>query len=218
MPTLSLHVPSRTVLVAGRLRTAFERRGFTALPKPPGVILAGFRLALVPAGPSAVWVHTDVVDALPDELGRLLSQDLRATVTTIGTADDIVAVELAEGGRVSSSLSVRGTEVLQSAGLELQFGLDTHGSVDQLLADRGLGDFRRTFEQALTVPGNVVLGFSPKAGAGEVIEIDPGLACPMCREAMRRITGPHGVFYGCVRYPTCKGRLTEKQADGQRTR
>lgn len=33
------------------------------------------------------------------------------------------------------------------------------------------------------------------------------VACPRCRQPMRRIIGKLGPFWGCSAYPTCEGRL-----------
>lgn len=34
---------------------------------------------------------------------------------------------------------------------------------------------------------------------------DQEIACPDCGEAMKIRRGKHGVFYGCIDYPACKG-------------
>lgn len=217
---LSFHVPTRPMLVAARLRILFERRGMTLLAKGETPSLTGFQLALVPAGPTATWLYTDVFDALPDELGRELSQELRVVVHAVGTAEDVVAVERAEAGRVTATVSARGATIL--AGEDTDFARDVASGqrLDQVLLARGLGGFERSFEDIRGLPGVLTLGFAPKVTPGtaadEVIEIDASLSCPTCGEAMRKVTGPRGVFYGCVRFPLCRGKLTEKQAAAQR--
>ena len=206
--TLALYVPSKPVLIAARLKAAFEKRGMQVLARAAETPLSGFRIAIVPSGPDAAWLHTDVPDALPDELGRLLSQELRVRVTCVGAAESLVAIEIAEAGRMTGAATERDGKLLDSTGDLVGVG----GLVDHLVA-AGLSDYARSFEAALAAPRALVLGLLPKAGDGEVIEIDPTLSCPICGEAMRHATGPHGSFFGCVRFPTCRGRLTEKQAE-----
>ncbi|MBT9559152.1 MAG: topoisomerase DNA-binding C4 zinc finger domain-containing protein [Myxococcales bacterium] len=218
---LSFHVPTRPMLVAARLRVLFERRGMTLLPKDVAPPLTGFQLALVPAGPTATWLYTDVFDALPDELGRELSQELRVVVHAVGTAEDVIAVERAEAGRVTATVSVRGTTVLAGEGTDLAREVEGGRTLAEVLAAQGLGAFGRHFDDIRGLPGVLVLGFAPKATSGsaadDVIEIDASLSCPTCGEAMRKVTGPRGVFFGCVRFPLCRGKLTEKQAAAQRS-
>lgn len=33
----------------------------------------------------------------------------------------------------------------------------------------------------------------------------PSPTCPLCGKRMRRRCGPHGQFYGCEKYPGCRG-------------
>ncbi|NLG10512.1 MAG: hypothetical protein GX562_03135 [Coriobacteriaceae bacterium] len=34
-----------------------------------------------------------------------------------------------------------------------------------------------------------------------------GIRCPLCGAPMKKRTGKHGPFYGCSRYPKCKGTI-----------
>ena len=203
---------TRPILVAARLRAIFERLGYSLTPSRPGAgagPLDAFRLVIAPHDTGA-WVVTDVGDALPDELGRLLSQELRATATTVGWTGDVTAVEVAEHGRAVRSLAVNGATVLDGEWPELLARLSAGRAA--ALASLGLAGFDLDVTAAAALPRAVALDLVPPKGKGEVIEIDPELSCPLCRQAMRRVTGPHGVFYGCIRFPDCKGRLTAKAA------
>jgi HJR/Mrr/RecB family endonuclease len=34
--------------------------------------------------------------------------------------------------------------------------------------------------------------------------------CPECNSAMKKVKGPYGYFYGCIKYPKCKGKSKSK--------
>ena len=42
-----------------------------------------------------------------------------------------------------------------------------------------------------------------------------GVACPSCKGPMREIKGPHGTFFGCMKYPKCKGTRPGKEEAAQ---
>lgn len=43
------------------------------------------------------------------------------------------------------------------------------------------------------------------------------VACPTCRQPMRRITGRMGPFWGCTAYPACAGRLYDRDGKPSET-
>ena len=206
----------RPINVAARLRVHLERMGFVALQKGAPAAPDGIRVALVAAGPAACWIPPDHADAVPESLGRILSQDLRCRVTSVGRIEDVVVYEVADGGQVVEKLAVSGNRVLESAGSPHEAAVIAGAALEDRLREDGLEGLGRTFEQALTERRTMVLAFAARSAAGDAIEIDPLLACPSCGSAMRQLSGAYGPFYGCVRFPDCRGRLTVKQADAQR--
>ena len=46
----------------------------------------------------------------------------------------------------------------------------------------------------------------------EVLEIDPLVTCPVCGAPTAEQRGRFGAFFGCVRFPACRGRRTLAEA------
>ena len=204
--------------MASRLRVLLGQRGFLALPPRTSAPLDGIAVVIRLTGPATCCIHSVHPEALPDELGGMLSEALRCRTTTLLATDVLTAYEAAEQGRSVEKLVARGNEILEEEGSSyVPLVTDGRPLLDCLRSD-GMDGLDFSFEQAATTPRALCLAFAPKPGGKdqEVIEIDPLLSCPSCGEAMRAIDGGFGRFYGCVRYPDCRGRLTEKQAEQQR--
>ncbi|MFT5431910.1 MAG: hypothetical protein ACI9OJ_002608 [Myxococcota bacterium] len=213
---LILYIPSRPMLVAGRLRFHMEQRGFALMPPGQSAPATGFSLLIRPDGPGC-WVHTDVADAIEGEFGQLLSQELRCQVTTIGTAGTVFAYENAFQGVVTEKLAADGNSILESLNSPHEATVKSGSALRDLLAANWISALDMPFEEARGTRRTMTLGFAPRRSqSDETIEIDPLLECPMCQSAMKTTTGPHGTFFGCVRFPDCRGRLTTKQAEAMR--
>lgn len=212
-------VESRAMLVATRVRSAMERRGFATLKPGVEAPLDGFTLVIRATGPMRCWIHPDHPDAVPDELGQILSQELRCRAISVAVMGEICAFEQAEGGTVVEKLAVRGAEVLEDAGSPLTEQVKEGASLAGLLRARGLDGMDVDFETARATRRAISISFAPRQARGEQdeIEIDPTLSCPNCKSAMRVMQGRFGPFYGCVRFPDCRGRLTQAQAEHQRS-
>ncbi len=218
---LVLFVETRAILVASRLRVTMERRGYAAVPRGMPVPDDGFSIVIRNAGPAACWIHPDHPDAVPDELGQSLSHELRCRVTSLVRLDAICAYEVAEGGRLTEKMAVNGAEIVEEQTARHAAAVQGGAVLADLLTADGLDGLSISFEDAAAERRAMKLDFAPLPGRGaaqDAIEIDPGLSCPICKEAMRVIEGGYGRFYGCVRFPQCKGRLTEKQAEAARVR
>jgi hypothetical protein len=204
------------MLVAGRLRFHMEQRGFALMPPGQPAPATGFSLVIRPDGPGC-WVHTDVADAIEGEFGQLLSQELRCQVTTIGMAGTVLAYENAVQGVVSEKLAADGSTVLESLNSPYEAAVTSGSPLRDLLAADWISALDMPFEDARNTRRAITLGFAPRRSQSEeTIEIDPLLECPICQSAMKTTTGPHGTFFGCVRFPDCRGRLTNKQAEAMR--
>ena len=210
---LSFYIESRSMLVAGTLRRVFEQRGFIALPGGRPAPVTGFTLAISTAGPAACWLMPDLVEAVPDELGELLSSALQCRVTSIASVGSIQAYAVSSGGRILEKLAVDGTTVLDDFDSPHRAAVLAGGTIIECLEGTGLHAANRTYDDIASAKRTLKLSFAPKERSGvEAIEIDPTISCPVCDSAMRKNSGRYGVFWGCVRYPECRGRLSEKQA------
>lgn len=213
-----IYLETRPMLVAGRLRVHMEQRGYGMVKGPIGLGQTGFRMLLRPHG-AGCWIHADDADAVPENLARILATELRCTATSIVTADDVCAYEITTAGNVTEALAARGDEVLEETASPLADPVRAGASLADLLVERGLDGHRLSFEEAVESIERrpLVLGFIARTREdAESIEIDPSLSCPHCGAAMRKAEGKYGEFFSCVTYPTCKGRLTLKQAEAQR--
>lgn len=211
---LILHVATRAILVAGRLRAHMETRGYLALDADAEAPPECVSITLASPDRASTWVHPDHPDAMHDDLGRLLSQDLQCRVTTIALAGDVCAYEVAERGSIAEKLAVKGTEVLEDQASPLAEAVAAGGRLPALLEAR-LGSFDAP-PGARPLVLRFVLRDKPRQRAEGDIEVDPLLSCPECGSAMRLAQGRYGPFYGCLRHPACRGRLSVKQADAQR--
>ena len=210
---LSLFIESRPMLVAGNLRRLFEQRGFLALPGGKQAPETGFTLAIAASGGTACWLIPDIIDAVPDLLGQLLSEALQCRVTTVATVSTIQAYEICDRGRPVEKLAIDGGNVLDELDSPHRDAAVSGRSIVDCLETSGLAGATQLYEDIAREKRTIRLSFAPRERAGtEAIEIDPTLSCPLCSSAMRKNTGRYGVFWGCVRFPVCRGRLTEKQA------
>ncbi|MCA9513694.1 MAG: hypothetical protein KC635_02015, partial [Myxococcales bacterium] len=116
---LSLYVEAPAARLAARLRAYLSARGWVLAGRGERP-LDGFELTLRSASRAAVWVLPSPPEAVPDELGAVLSQELAARVTTVLEAGDVCAYEVHERGRLLEKLAARGAEVLEDGGVEWQ--------------------------------------------------------------------------------------------------
>ena len=89
---------------------------------------------------------------------------------------------------------------------------------------KALGEFYGPFVRALQAAPPKMSAFRAEAQAGTVsapagkgsrrkgrggrkssAQADPSVLCPMCNSPMVRRKGSRGEFWGCSRYPACKG-------------
>lgn len=205
------------MLVAGQLRRFFEQRGYVALPGGKIAPDTGFTLAIAPVGRTACWLLPDIIDAVPDELGQLLSDALQCRVTSVAEVGSVQAYEVSANGRPLEKLAVDGDNVLDDMGSPHRRAVLSGQPIAACLEAAGLEGAAQTYEDAAAARRTLRLSFAPKERAGaDSIEIDPTLSCPKCGSAMRKNQGRYGTFWGCVRFPDCRGRLTEKQAEAAR--
>lgn len=215
---LSLKVDTRAILVASRIRTTMEQRGYGALDPGAPAHAQEFGI-VVRRGPDRnTWVHPEFAEAIPESLGTKLSHDLRCRVTTVVRAGQVTAYEIAENGSSIEKLAMNGEEILEDSGCRTGERVRQGEALSALLVEAGLTETERTYQEVLGLPGRKMpLRFAPlpgRAGAGGgELEIDPLLECPSCASPMQLQQGKFGEFYGCVRFPACRGRLTAKQAD-----
>ena len=214
---LSIYIESRPMLVAGRLRRLFEKRGFVALPGGKAAPETGFTLAIGGASPTSCWLIPDIVDAVPDELGKFISDALQCRVVSVAKIGPIQAYEVLAQGRTIEKLAFDGEHVVEELQSPHTSDVMSGTSVAECLERSGIAGAQMAFSDLAHERRTITLGFAPKAGSkAHAIEIDPTLSCPLCDAAMRRNHGRYGTFWGCVTFPECRGRLTEKQADAQR--
>jgi hypothetical protein len=214
---MSIHIESRPMLVAGQLRRFFEQRGFIALPGGKSAPDTGFTVAITPIDRTACWLIPDIIDAVPEELGQLLSELLQCRVTSVAVLGSIQAYEISDRGRPQEKLAVDGDNVLDDLNSPYHSEVIAGETIATCLERSGLVGALQTYSDAIENKRTLRLSFAPKERIGmESIEIDPTLSCPLCGSAMRKNTGRYGVFWGCVRFPACRGRLTEKQAAASR--
>ncbi|MFT7624012.1 MAG: hypothetical protein ACI9WU_003198, partial [Myxococcota bacterium] len=210
---------TRPMLVASRLRIAMERRGFAAVPKGEPMPDDGFTLAIRRTGPADCWIHPDHPDAVPDELAQLLSSELRCRVTSIAQMGTVCAYEVADSGTIAEKLAADGSKILESTQGRFEARVAGGESLNALVLEAGWDGLSVSFAEACETRRAMVIGFAPLPGrhSAEEIVIDPGLSCPVCGQAMRTVEGRFGAFFGCVRFPTCQGRFSEKEAEKVRT-
>jgi len=208
---LALYVEAPTSRVGGRLRTLMQQRGYQMLKgeaPPPD----GFALRVTAVGRAGAWLHPDPPDAFPDGTAKLLSEALRARVTTVLRAGGITAYEVCAGGRVVEKLAAHGAQLLEEQESRHAAAVEGGASLEELLIEDGLAQGFAPFDAdhgGRTVV--LVLGLAGKK-AGETIEIDPLVTCPECGEASVLRQGRFGEFYSCVRFPDCRGRRTLAEA------
>lgn len=214
-PHCAFWVEAPPVRLAGRLRVQMQRRGYALVPGDGATPLGGFALTVVAVGRDGAWVHPDDADALPDGFARLLSAELGARVTTVVEADGLCAYEVALRGEVVERLAARGTEILEDQASPHAGAVAAGAPLAERLVASGLDGFRRPDPASSGAPRGVIgLRFAPVNAKppSEVLEIDPLVTCPACGAPTCARQGPYGAFYGCVRFPACRGRRTVAEA------
>ena len=219
---LTIFAASRAIRVASRLRTAMEAQGFGALDPGARPHPQEFGFVLRPtADRSLTCIHPEFAESVPETLTMRLSAELRCRVTSVVRAGPITAYEVWEAGERSEKLAVQDDKILEEASSPYSEEVRRGANLAALLEAAGLDGVERSFGDAKQGSGRpMLLRFAPlgRSSAAEEIEIDPLLTCPLCKSPMRVVSGAFGAFYGCVRFPGCRGRLTEKQARTARNR
>ncbi|MFT7579963.1 MAG: hypothetical protein ACI9MR_001630 [Myxococcota bacterium] len=215
----SLHLNAPPPRVAAALRRHLEQGGFRLLRLAPGTEPAADALVCILAQGDArtTWLHLDPYDAVPEGLSRILSEVLRCEVTAIAHQDDLVVTETAAGGNVVSLLAVRDKTVLEESRSPYSERFAEGETLQTQLAEAGYGEAFRPLDAIRAGRASTLAFRLLSRPDAEVVEIDPGLSCPECGQAMQKRTGRWGDFYGCIRFPDCRGKLTDAQATAQRT-
>lgn len=234
---LHIFVQSKVVRVASALRRYFQMHGIVLAPlvPPVGTEPAGTEPvgAEQPGAATIPEAHTlelvirearrhpwlsvslDPPEAFEEDLAAFLSMELNCDVAALVGLDDTFGVRRWSLGRVVDRLNrVEGALVDDSGGEWLDAARQS-GEVSAVL--RGLGVGHASFGASPEAPQSggraVTLRGVARAGRGPEIEVDPLLACPDCDGPMMARQSRHGTFFGCVRYPECRGLLTEEQAE-----
>lgn len=202
MPELVLFVRATPMQVASALRRHFAMRGYEVAP--PGSaepVAVRFRLG---AG-ADVALTASPLDAVDELLAATLSQTMRTRAVTVIQGDDIAALKRWEMGRLVEGAGVVRGEVVEGQGTPLAARLAA-GELAALLSELGI-------DPKVGARKAIELGLTQRASrAREEVVVDPSLSCPRCGAAMASRKGRFGEFWGCVRYPSCEGRLTAVQA------
>lgn len=209
---LSLRVDAPAARLAARLRAYLLARGWVLAERGERA-LDGFELTLRAVERAVVWVLPSPPEAVPGELGAVLSQELGARVTTVLEAGEVCAYEVHERGRLVEKLATRGAEVLEDSGGPFGAQVGAGAALPALLMEAGLS------APDVGVGRDITLVFRPRVqAAAEAIEIDPLVTCPVCGAPTRLASGRFGPFYACVRYPECRGKRTVAEAKRLRDR
>lgn len=205
MSELTLYVRATPLQVAAALRRHFAMRGFdVAAPSSAEPAAMSFRVG---AG-ALVAVTAAPADAVDELLAASLSQTLRTRAVTAVDGERIAAVKRWEQGRLVEQAGVMGGQVVDGQGTPLAERLAA-GELGAVLAELGIDTAAPTRA--------VDLSFVQRGGRGAPeLVVDPGLACPRCGGPMASRKGRFGDFWGCLRYPSCDGKLNATQATALR--
>lgn len=211
--TLALCVEAPAARLGARLRAWLGTQGWALLADGAELPLDGLTLTLTAVDRARTWVVADPPEATPEALAAFASQELRARVTTILVSGEVTACEVHEGGREIGRLVVRGAEVVELDGAAFEgVALDGAAARDALA--------RAGLDPAGIEGRSMALRFAPvrRRAPAEVVEVDPLVTCPRCGAPTQRRASRFGAFYGCVRYPGCRGRRSEADAQEMRAR
>ncbi len=205
-PLLVIHVAAPPTRLAGRLKALMEARGWRLLRGDGDVPIDGFVLRVTAVGRAAGVLRPEPVEAAPAELARLLSQQLRARTVTYAESGPIIAYEACEGGRVVEKLVLRGAEVLEEVDSPHTARAVAGESLRALLAAAGVDGLGEPPPGARSLS----LRWSPPAGVAgaEEIEIEAVITCPRCASPLTKRPGRYGEFWGCIKFPRCRGKRT----------
>lgn len=213
-PILTVHISASAVPVAACLKRYFAMRGY--LPSPPSsdeppVV----EFVIVSAPPRGyVTIVPDPPEQCEDPVVAYLSQQLRARSYLV----------LLDGASAMAKRFDVGLETASATLTPEGFVSTGDASLGDLLKapdgpQAGLETLGLRYLTLGTVDprGLIRLGFVPSGRrASASLTIDPLLHCPICKHPMVERIGPQGRFFGCSRFPACKGSLSEAQANKQR--
>lgn len=206
MPELVLYVRATPLQVAAALRRHFAMRGFDVAP--PGSNEPAAMHFRIGAGP-LVPITAAPIDSVDELLAATLSQVLRTRAVTVVDGERIAAVKRWEQGRLVEQAGVMGGQVVDGQGSELAGRLEA-GELTAVLDELGI-------ERGAEVRRAVDLSFVQRGGRGATdLVVDPALSCPRCGGPMASKKGRFGDFWGCLRYPSCDGKLNATQATALR--
>jgi hypothetical protein len=189
-------------------------RGYVAAPPggadPPAVV---FRLVQRRTAGTTV-VRAEPKDQVDELLGATISQGMRTRATSVVLGDGVFALKSWDQGRIDEQGGVVDGRLVEGSGEGLAEQLRDGGDPLVLLRARGL-DPTASADDAVAVE----VGFLQRGRpASRDVVVDPLLTCPICEGPMAERKGRFGAFWGCLRYPECKGRLTVKEADAHRAK
>ena len=231
LPILSVHVKRPAIQVLARLKALLVDRGWVLVSpqasEEPHPLEASYVVLPGPRGGfTGVW--PSVAEAHPEDFGAVLSSSLDADVREIvlGRAGTPFAYRHIESGRDIAKLGVVATVVAEREGEDevTKAVLDGSSPVDALADQAEISDADRGWEEILEVHQGRkprqrprVLRFLPSLGDGdEEVRVDPLLECPECGSPMVERDSRHGTFFGCARFPDCRGSMTVKAAEAFR--
>ncbi len=216
-PHLAFRIAAPPVMTAGRLRQLAPKLGWRFVAKTPP-LFDGVRFVLSAAdGPKSCWLVADMFDAVPETLGHLLSHELGCEVMAFASAPPVVAYERVVRGAVVEKLVTRdGDSIIEDQDSPLAERVRSGADLGDLL-DTGWPDWSAGFDTRAE-GRSVVIAFSPVARdtEGPELEIEPIVTCPECDAALARRQSSFGDFFGCIRFPECRGRRTVKAVEALR--
>ncbi|NUN12142.1 MAG: topoisomerase DNA-binding C4 zinc finger domain-containing protein [Myxococcales bacterium] len=211
---LTVHISGSAVPVAACLKRYFAMRGYAPVPRssddPP---VAEFVVIAAPPG-GYVTIVPDPPDQCEDTVVAYLSQQLRSRSYLVLLGDASAMAKRFDSGTETASATLTPNDFVSTGDPSLGALLKSPNGPQAGLETLGL----RYLTLGTVDPKSVIrLGFAAtgRRAAGALV-IDPLLQCPFCRHPMIERVGPRGRFFGCSQFPSCKGMLTEAQANKQR--
>lgn len=101
-------------------------------------------------------------------------------------------------------------EIAYTSGMEERLDAMSRGELDWQACITEESELLVQISQKAGLTYNPLHG--EKAMASQPAE---GVSCPSCKGPMREINGPHGTFFGCMKYPKCKGTRPGKEEAAQ---
>lgn len=227
-PVLTLYVRRPTPQVAARIKSFIGQRGWRLLGRsaPPEPLPLEVRYVVLPGprgGFTGVWPSDPELH--PTELGALLSRSLQTEIVEVvlGPGGSPFAYRRLANGSASVELAIVAGQVVERQGTDTVTRAIGAGAtpLEALEAEgmrfAGVPWAQLPSEGRAPRERPVSVRFLPAQGdRSESIGIDPLLECPTCTGPMVERAGKYGAFFGCARFPECRGRLNAAQAERQR--